>query len=82
MTSMTRTEILQAALTLPPEERLTVAREIVLSVESEGAELPEAEWDAMWADEVERRHQEVEEGKVQLIPWDEVMARARAIRRS
>jgi len=82
MLSMTRTEILQAVLALPPDERLTVAREIVLSVESEGGDLSEAEWDAAWADEAERRHREVEEGKVKMIPGDEVMARVRAILRS
>jgi putative addiction module component (TIGR02574 family) len=82
MTSMTRIEVLQAALALPLDERLTVAREIVLSVEREGADLSEAEWDAAWADEAERRHREVEEGEVKMIPGDEVMARARALLRS
>jgi putative addiction module component (TIGR02574 family) len=79
---MTREEIIRAAKTLPPAERLAVARDIVLSVESEGIELSEAEWEVAWADEVERRHREVEEGKVKMIPGEEVMARVRAILRS
>jgi len=82
MMSMTREEILQAAMALPPEERLSVARQLVLTVEGEGGELPEAEWDAAWADEALRRHREVEEGRVKLIPGEEVMARVRAIVRS
>ena len=79
---MTRDEILQAALTLPPVERLSVAREIALSVEPDGEVLSEAEWDAAWADEAVRRHLEVQEGKVKMIPGEEVMARVRAIVRS
>ena len=82
MTTMTRSEILHAAKTLSPSERLTVARDIVLSAESEGAELSEAEWDAAWGEEAERRHREIEEGKVKMIPGEEVMARVRAIVRS
>jgi putative addiction module component (TIGR02574 family) len=82
MTAMTRKEIILAAKSLPPAERLTVARDIVLSVEAEGIELSEAEWDVSWADEAERRHREVEQGKVKMIPGEEVMARVRAILRS
>ena len=82
MTTMTRNEILHAAKTLSPDERLTVARDIVLSAESEGAELSEAQWDAAWGEEAHRRLLEIEEGKVQEIPGEEVMARVRAIVRS
>jgi putative addiction module component (TIGR02574 family) len=82
MPLVTRDEILQAAKTLPPDERLTVARDIALSAENEGAELSETEWDAAWADEAERRLLEIEEGKVKEIPGEEVMARVRAILRS
>ena len=82
MTPMTRSEILQAAKALPPDERLDVAREIALSAESEGAELSETEWDAAWGEEADRRLLEIEEGKVKTIPGEEVMARVRAIVRS
>ena len=82
MTTVTREEIIQAAKALPPNERLDVAREIALSAEKEGVEIPEAEWDELWADEAERRLREVEEGKVQMIPGEKVMARVRAILRS
>jgi putative addiction module component (TIGR02574 family) len=82
MLFVTRDEIIQAAKALPPGERLTVARDIALSAESEGAELSETEWDAAWADEAERRLLEIEEGKVKEIPGEEVTARVRAILRS
>jgi putative addiction module component (TIGR02574 family) len=82
MASMTREEVLRGGMTLPPAERLRVARELALSAQNEGEDLPEAEWNAAWGEEAERRHREVDEGKVRMIPGEEVMARARAIVRS
>ena len=79
---MTRSEIIQAAKALPLDERLSVAREIVLSAESDGADLSDAEWNAAWADEADRRLLEIEEGRVKEIPGEEVMARVGAIVRS
>lgn len=79
MGAMKRSEILRAAKALPPDERLDVAREIVLSAESEGMELSETEWDAVWGEEADRRLLEIEDGKVKTIPGEEVMARLRAI---
>jgi putative addiction module component (TIGR02574 family) len=79
MTTMTRDEIIRAAKALPPDERLNLAREIANSAESEGAELPEAEWNTAWGDEAERRLAEIEDGKVTEIPGEEVDARVRAI---
>jgi putative addiction module component (TIGR02574 family) len=79
---MTRAEILRAAKALSPVERLSVARDIALSAESEGAVLSESEWDTAWADEADRRLLEIEEGRVKEIPGDDVMARVRAIVRS
>lgn len=82
MEPMTRSEIIQAAKALPLDERLSVAREIVLSAESDGADLSDAEWNEAWADEADRRLLEIEEGRVKEIPGEEVMARVRAIVRS
>lgn len=76
---MTRAEILKAAQALSPYDRLRVAREIVMSVEKEGAGLSENEWDEAWGEEAERRLREMEEGKVKTVPGEEVMARIRAI---
>jgi putative addiction module component (TIGR02574 family) len=82
MTPMTRDEVLKAALDLPPKERIAVARELAKSVPApEGEELPEAEWEAAWVQESERRLQDLREGKAKEIPASEVFARARALRR-
>jgi hypothetical protein len=43
--------------------------------------LSEADWEAAWVAESERRLQEVREGKMKEIPAAEVFARARALRR-
>lgn len=83
MLLVTRDEILRAALDLPPKERIAVARELAKSVPfSEGEDLPEAEWNALWGEEALRRLRQIEDGTVKTIPGDEVMARARAIVRS
>lgn len=83
MPLVTRDEVLKAALDLPPKERIAVARELAKSVPApEGEEPSEAECEAAWIEEVDRRIREVREGKVQEIPGEEVMARARALLRS
>ncbi|HYV41013.1 MAG TPA: addiction module protein [Thermoanaerobaculia bacterium] len=80
---MTREEILKAALDLPPQERLAVARELARSLpRPEEEELSEAEWNKVWGEEALRRLREIEDGTVKTIPGDEVMARVRAITRS
>ena len=83
MMLMTREQIIKAAMDLPPAERLSVAEELARSVpESEDEELSEAECEAAWIEEVDRRIRQVDEGTVTEIPGEEVMARARAITRS
>ena len=42
-------------------------------------ETPDPEIDQLWADEAERRLDEIRSGKVKAIPGDEVMASARKI---
>lgn len=82
MRVMTREEFLQAAKAFPPDARMTLARDIALSAESEGAELSEAEWDAAWGAEADERLLEIEEGRAREVPGEEVTARVRAIVRS
>jgi putative addiction module component (TIGR02574 family) len=36
------------------------------------------EFDANWADEIKRRLKEIDNGEVQLIPWEEVLGSMRA----
>ena len=68
MTRATAVELLEHALQLPADDRLAMATELLGSVE--GPEDPE--WAAVWAAELDRRVREVEEGKVETIPWSQV----------
>jgi putative addiction module component (TIGR02574 family) len=67
-------EILQKALELPEEDRDRIADSLWRSVHGGTAESIAQEWNL----EIERRIAEIDEGKVQLVPGDEVMARLRA----
>jgi putative addiction module component (TIGR02574 family) len=58
----TADEVLADALQLSPDERARLAHKLLLSLEEQEAD-PEAE--AVWAQELERRVQEVVSGSVQ-----------------
>ncbi len=69
----TNVEELEAeALCLPAAQRAHLVEKLIASLDSE----PDIE--AAWADEVERRHAEIEAGTVELLPGAETMARLRA----
>ena len=68
-------KLLAEAMGLPAEDRAELASRLIESLD-EGAEDPDAA--EAWAREIERRVREVDEGRVQLIPWEEVRARLRA----
>lgn len=70
-------EIIQAAMALPPEARAQIAEQLLASLDPAQAEV-----DAAWEVEVERRIREVEEGRVQLVPHDQVMSQVREHLRS
>lgn len=65
-------EIKNAVLELPFETRAKLVEEILNSLESSREEI-----DAAWRAEIERRVKEVEEGKVELIPGDQVLRELR-----
>jgi putative addiction module component (TIGR02574 family) len=67
-------EILQQALQLPEEDRERIADSLLRSLH--GSE--ETTFEEEWGPEIQRRIAEIDEGKVQLLPGDEVMARLRA----
>ncbi len=60
-------EVASAALTLPAEARAMLMEELLTSLEAS----PEVE--EAWRVEIERRIREIDEGKVQLIPGEQVM---------
>ncbi len=67
-------ELHSVALKLEPAAKLKLIRELVLSLDALSSEALEA----VWLEEVAQRLQEVEEGRVKLIPGDEVFARIRS----
>jgi putative addiction module component (TIGR02574 family) len=69
-------EIISAAMSLPPGPRAMLAEHLLDSLNGE----EQKRIDALWADEIERRIKEVDEGKVIPIPGDEVMERLRSRR--
>ncbi len=74
MAQATPSEVLQHALQLPADDRLALATELLESVE--GREDPE--WATAWAAELDRRVRDMDEGRVQGVPWSEVKAKIEA----
>jgi putative addiction module component (TIGR02574 family) len=74
MAQATPAELLQHALQLPADDRLALASELLESVE--GPEDPA--WADAWAAELDRRVRELDQGRVQGVPWTEVKAKMEA----
>ena len=66
-------ELLNEAMELPAEARAALADSLLDSLDSEVD--PDAE--QSWRDEIEARLASLNDGQVQLIPWDEVRSRLR-----
>jgi len=66
-------DILQEALKLPPEARAALAGSLLESLDDHVDADAEAAWDA----ELERRLRQIDQGEVKLVPWNEAR---RAIR--
>jgi len=60
------------ALSLPTAQRARLVEKLIASLDIE----PDVE--NAWADEVERRHAEIESGAVSLLPGEETLARIKA----
>lgn len=73
MSSLTD-ELWRKARALPPEERIRLAEELLSSVQESDEEI-----EAAWAEEIERRLEEVESGTAKLIPAEEVFAEIRSL---
>ena len=61
-------QVLQAALELPPRERADLVEAIAASLD--GFDLGEE-----WEEEIRRRVDDIDSGRVQPVPGDEVFAR-------
>ncbi len=64
-------DILKDALALPPEARAAVAGSLLESLDDQVDEGAEAAWEA----EIARRLDDLDKGKVKLIPWATVRRR-------
>ena len=70
----TNDRVIEEALSLPADARLSLIEKLLTSLN-----LPiDEEIDHIWAEEAERRVSQIEEGKVKLVPGEEVFAKIRA----
>ncbi len=66
--------VIEEALSLPADVRLSLVEKLLTSLN-----LPTDEQiDRLWAEEAERRVSQIDAGKVDLIPGEEVFTRIRA----
>jgi putative addiction module component (TIGR02574 family) len=69
-------ELLKKALALPPEARAALASSLFESLDEE----PAAEGvEAAWSEEIKRRIEDIDSGKVRMIPYEEVRRRLAAL---
>jgi putative addiction module component (TIGR02574 family) len=68
-------ELLKRALALPPESRAALAGSLLESLDEQ---LAEEGIEAAWDEEIKRRIDEIDSGKVQMIPYEEVRRRLAA----
>ena len=66
-------QVFNDALQLSDSERAALVGLLIESLETSGSS--DADVEAAWAVEAERRWQEIESGAVKTIPWDEVKAK-------
>ncbi|RZB37369.1 MAG: hypothetical protein SRB2_01282 [Desulfobacteraceae bacterium Eth-SRB2] len=70
----TNDRVIEEALSLPADIRLSLVEKLLTSLN-----LPiDEEIDRLWAEEAERRVSQIEEGKIKMVPGEEVFARIRA----
>lgn len=74
---MNAAQIESEALSLPVDERASLAHRLLLSLE----EISEPEFDRLWGDESARRVADAEAGLVQAVSGEDVARKARALLR-
>lgn len=67
-------DLIHDAAQLPVRDRAALAGALLRSLEPESTSESEIEIEAAWATEIERRISEVDDGSVELIPWEKVRA--------
>ena len=70
--------VLEAALALPVKKRANIAYRLIRSLDGpDPTPAEQAKIDAAWAVELDRRNKEIDEGKAELIAFEDVMAEVR-----
>jgi len=69
-------ELLKKALALPPEVRAALATSLFESLDEEPGDQGV---EAAWSEEVKRRIEDIDSGKVQMIPYEEARRRLAAL---
>jgi len=64
-------DLFEEAMSLDPEERATLMRLLIETLDTESEEGVEDAWRV----EIERRMAELDSGAVQAVPWEELRAR-------
>lgn len=73
------TSVLEQALQLSDDERGELLARLVRSFEADdGEEVGGVEWEAAWSEELDRRVDDIREGRVELVDGDDARARVRA----
>jgi len=70
----TVSEIEEKVRSLSPADRLELIRKLIADLDGP----PDADVDRAWVAEAKRRHQEINEGKVQTIPGEQVFEHLRS----
>ncbi len=71
--STTIENLLTQALQMPSKDRALIAERLITSLDTE------ADWDVeiAWQQEVQRRIEQIDNGEVVCIPWEQVLNRLR-----
>jgi putative addiction module component (TIGR02574 family) len=77
MLAMTSSELEEAALHLPAQERARLVQRLLESLD----QLPEEEARQLWLVEAQRRADEIDQGEVQLMDGDELEQQIQALLR-
>ncbi|MDQ6652240.1 MAG: addiction module protein [Acidobacteriota bacterium] len=64
-------QLFREALELTDNDRATLAGLLIESLEGP----PDPDVESAWAEEAERRWREIQPGKVQTVPWEEIKAK-------
>ena len=71
METMTSDKVIKVALGLPEKERARIAERLISSLHDN----PSREIEEAWHKEIEKRVKEIDSGKVECIPWEEIKDR-------